>query len=73
MKQIIWDIRALFKQESDNYQAIRVDNFWDNNYIEYESNGNKNKSLSVQEYVDEIKPYLRDIIINLQKSDEWEI
>ena len=73
MKQIIWDIRALFKQESDNYQAIRVDNFWDNNYIEYESNGNKNKNLSVQEYVDEIKPYLRDIIINLQKSDEWEI
>ena len=65
MKQIIWDIRALFKQESDNYQAIRVDNFWDNNYIEYESNGNKNKNLSVQEYVDEIKPYLRDIIINL--------
>ena len=73
MKQIIWDIRALFKQESDNYQAIRVDNFWDNNYIEYESNGNKNKNLSVQEHVDEIKPYLRDIIINLQKSDEWEI
>ena len=73
MKQIIWDIRALFKGESDNYQAIRVDNFWDNNYIEYESNGNKNKNLSVQEYVDEIKPYLRDIIINLQKSDEWEI
>ena len=50
-----------------------MDNFWDNNYIEYESNGNKNKNLSVQEYVDEIKPYLRDIIINLQKSDEWEI
>ena len=73
MKQIVWDIRALFKQESDNYQAIRVDNFWDNNYIEYESNGNKNKNLSVQEHVDEIKPYLRDIIINLQKSDEWEI
>ena len=73
MKQIIWDIRALFKRESDNYQAIRVDNFWDNNYIEYESNGKKNKNLSVQEYVDEIKPYLRDIIINLQKSDEWEI
>ena len=73
MKQIIWDIRALFKQESDNYQTIRVDNFWDNNYIEYESNDNKNKNLSVQENVDEIKPYLRDIIINLQKSDEWEI
>ena len=73
MKQIIWDIRTLFKQESDNYQTIRVDNFWDNNYIEYESNDNKNKNLSVQENVDEIKPYLRDIIINLQKSDEWEI
>ena len=27
------------------------------------------KKLSVKEYLDEIKPYLTDVIINLQKSD----
>ena len=48
-------------------------NLWNNNYIEYESNGNRYKNLVVKEYLKEIKPYLRDIIINLQKSDIWKI
>ena len=43
------------------------------NCIEYESNGERNKNLSVKEYLSEIKPYFRDIIINLQKSDTWKI
>ena len=43
------------------------------NYIKYESSGDKNKNLSVKEYLDKIKSYLRDIIINLQKSDTWKI
>ena len=29
-----------------------------NNYIEYESNGARNKSLSLEEYLDKIRPYL---------------
>ena len=40
--------------------------------IEYESNGDRNKTLSVKEYLDEIKPYLKDIN-NLKKSDSWKI
>ena len=44
-----------------------------NNYIKYESSRDKNKNLSVKEYLDKIKPYLRDIIINFQKSDTWKI
>ena len=31
------------------------------------------KNLSVKEYLDKIKPYLIDIIFNLQKSDTWKI
>ena len=31
--------------------------------------GDRNKSLSAKEYLDKIKPCLRDIIINLRKSD----
>ena len=44
---------------------------WDSKYIEYESSDNRNKNLSVKECLGKIKPYLRDIIINLQKSDTW--
>ena len=64
---------TFFKQEDDYYKPIRVGNFWNNNYVEYESSGDRNKNISVKEYLDKIKPYLRDIIINLQKSDTWKI
>ena len=31
------------------------------------------KKLSVEEYLDKIRPYLKDIISNLKKSDTWKI
>ena len=56
----------LFDQstEEDYYKPIKIINSFDNknNYIEYESRGDKNKSLSPEEYLDIFKPYLRDII-----------
>ena len=30
--------------------------------MEYESNGGRNKTLSIKEYLDEIKQYLKEII-----------
>ena len=42
-----------------------------NNFIEYESNGNRNKTLSIKEFLGEIKPYLKYIINTLKKSDTW--
>ena len=33
-----------------------------NNYIEYESKGDKDKTLSITEYLSMIRPYLRYII-----------
>ena len=64
------DIRTLFRNEDDYYIPKPVGNFG-NNYIKYESSGDRSKKLLVKEYLDKIKPYLRDIIINLQKSDSW--
>ena len=63
----------IHKQEDDNYEPIRVGIFWNINYIEYESNHDRNKNLSLKEYLDQIKPYLRDVIIYLHDSDIWEI
>ena len=73
--RIIRDIRTLFEEEEEKYyfKPLRVGNFWNNIYIKYESSGDRNKKLSVKEYLDKIKPYLRDIIINLQKSVTWKI
>ena len=44
-----------------------------NNYIEYESNNDRNKTLSVEEYLNKIRPYLKDITNDLKKSDTWKI
>ena len=72
--RIIRVIRALSeKEEKDYYKPIRVGDVWNKNYIEYESSGDINKKLSMKEYLDKIKPYLRDIIIILQKLDTWKI
>ena len=52
---------------------LRVSNFWNNNYIEYESNSDKNRNLSLDQYLNKIEPYLRNIKIDLQNSDAWKI
>ena len=64
--RIIRDIRTLFEQEEeeDNYEPKRVSNLWNNNYIEYKSNGNKNRNLSLDEYLHKIESYLRNMIIS---------
>ena len=61
------------RQEEDYYKPVSVDNFQSKNYVEYESSGDGNKVLSVKEYLGNIKSYMRNIIINIQKSDTWKI
>ena len=43
---------ALFEEqeEKDYYQRKRASNFYNNSYIEYESNGDRNRKLSLNEY-----------------------
>ena len=57
----IRDFKNLFEQEEDYYKAVKVVNFCSNNYIEYQSNGDGNKTLSVKEYLNEMTPYLKDL------------
>ena len=44
-----------------------------NNYIEYDNIDDRNKTLSVKEYLNKIRPYLKDIKINLTKFDTGKI
>ena len=39
--------------------------------MEYESHGHRNKNISVKEYSNETELYLKDIIIDLQRSGTW--
>ena len=71
--RIIRDIRTLFEQEDVYYNPIRVGNFWNSNYVKHESNDNINKTLPVKEFLNKIKPYLRDVITDLQKSGTWKV
>ena len=71
-KKIIRNIRTLFKQEEEEenyYKPKRLNNFWNNIYIEYESNGDKTRNLSLDKYFHKIKKHLRNTVINLQKFD----
>ena len=44
------DILTLFEQEENYWKPVRViGNFWNNKYINYENNDDRNKNLSVKE------------------------
>ena len=71
--RILRDIRNLFEHKKNYYKPVSVGNFWSNNQIDYESKGDRNKTLLVKEYLNKIRLYLKDIINNLKKYDTWEI
>ena len=48
--------------DEDYYKPIIARGTFDGSYIQYESKGDKGKSLSIKEYLNMIKPYLRNII-----------
>ena len=72
--KVLRDIRTLFElHEDDYYKPIRTGNASSSNYIEYESNGDKDKSLPVNEYLNKIIPNLSDMINDLKTQGEWKI
>ena len=49
------DIRTLYKSNAgDYYKPISTGNTFSTNYIEYESNGDKDKMISIEDYLDKI-------------------
>ena len=72
IKVTLYDTRNnLFKPEKDNYKQVRNGNGFSSNYIEYKSNGEKDKTLSIKDNLDEIKPYLSEWRTHTQ--GEWKI
>ena len=66
------DIRNLFELKNENYdKPIRTGSFYNNNHIQYESTGDKDKNLSID--LNKLKPHLKETIDDLEKSDTWNI
>ena len=65
IREGIRDIINLFDEiNEDYYKPVKTKSAFNNNYIEYESRGDKDKNLSPKEYIDMIWSYLRDVINN---------
>ena len=59
--------------DEDYYKPIRIGNAFSSNYIEYKSNGDKDKILLIKEYLDMIRPYLNDLIDKHKTQGESKI
>ena len=63
------DVRDLFTIV--NYEPILIKTGFDNNYLEYRSEGND--LLNFEEYLNLIKPYLNDLINDKKDKGEWKL
>ena len=69
--KIIRDIRALYESDEDYYESKMIKVAFNDSYVEYEINGDRDKRLSIEEYFNMIRPYLSNIIDD--PKDEWKI
>ena len=69
----IKDIKHLFKLsiDTDHYKPVLVKSGYNNNYVKYESKGDK--ILSIQKYLTLIEKYLRKLIKQYKKEGKWKI
>ena len=68
---MIRDISTLFEQQEEDYYKPNRVSFWNNNYVEFESNSDKNNNLSLDEYLNKIKPLKDTEGYNNWSSKVW--
>ena len=77
IKEILKEVKRIkdivLRNIKNLFEPVRVNNFLSNDYIEYKSNGDKNRILSVEEYLDKVIPCLKDIVNDPKKSDTWKV
>ena len=59
--------------DEDCYKPIITKGAFNNNYIQYESKRDKGKNLSIEKYLNMIKPYLSNIINDHNTQAKWNI
>ena len=76
--KVFRDFQKVFREFSlhpvkDHYKPVKTVSALNNNYIQYESIGDKDKNLSIKEYIDIIRPCLSDITNNHKTQGEWKV
>ena len=71
--KILRDLYFTFDPEKDHYEPKKTVDAFNNNYIQYESIGDKDKTLTIKEYLDMIRPYLSNMINDHKTQGEWKI
>ena len=66
--RLVKEAKLIFEHEEEKnyYKPVKVSNFCVTMVIE-------KKTISVEEYLNNIRPYLKDIINNIKKSDTWKV
>ena len=59
--------------DKDYHKAIIVKSAFNNKYVKYESNGERDKILTPDEYLNMIKPHLVEMINDRKNKGEWKI
>ena len=71
---ITYDLKYLFdEEEEDYYEPTEIKSAFDDSYILYESKGDKDAKLSLEDYFNKIRSYLNNMINNHKARGEWKI
>ena len=71
-ENFLYGLEQLFNEDL-YYKPIEVKSAFNENYVLYESKGDEYRSLSVLQYLLDIKPYLYDLIEEYSYNDSWKI
>ena len=71
-ENFLYGLEQLFNEDL-YYKPIEVKSAFNENYVLYESIGDEYRSLSVLQYLLDIKPYLYDLIEEYSYNDSWKI
>ena len=55
------------------YKPIDVKSSFEGNYVNYQSNGDKDRSLAITFYLMKVEPFLCDFIYFYKENGEWKI
>ena len=72
---ITYGLDYLFNKlgEVNYYKPKEVQSAFNGSYVFYESKGNNDDNLSLEEYLNIIRPYLRDMVDNQKAHSEWKV
>ena len=65
--------KNISKTKKDVYKPIKISGAFSDNFVEYQSNGNRDRSISIARYLNNIREHLRKLINDKKKSGEWKI